>query len=192
MNVHRYSDLLSDRTRHFDDLKAKLTAVAERHGERLLVTPHNGISMAITLGGGSIGSLTHTVSLYLSIYLSISLSISIAISFSPRSPLSLLLFTHCTHARCGVFSQCGNSHMLICKRNTVLSRPGQAHLRRRHPGRSRHQLFRLDAVLTVRLGYARCDGARTQDDLRRRFRRVSTQSPSTEKLNRIEPNFRII
>mmetsp|Transcript_12871 Transcript_12871/g.27425 ORF Transcript_12871/g.27425 Transcript_12871/m.27425 type:complete len:511 (+) Transcript_12871:336-1868(+) len=41
--------LIGHRRQMLPDFKRRLTAVAERHGERLLLTPHNSISMAVTL-----------------------------------------------------------------------------------------------------------------------------------------------
>eukprot|EP00908_Phaeocystis_cordata_P025735 Transcript_8215.p2 GENE.Transcript_8215~~Transcript_8215.p2 ORF type:complete len:477 (+),score=137.60 Transcript_8215:52-1431(+) len=51
-----WAKLLADRQALLPGFRAQLAALAERHGERLLSTPHNSISMAITLTAGSTAS----------------------------------------------------------------------------------------------------------------------------------------
>ncbi|XP_071481281.1 O-phosphoseryl-tRNA(Sec) selenium transferase-like [Diadema antillarum] len=45
-----YKKLLKERKELYQHLREELSKVAEKHGERLLQTPHNPISMAMTLG----------------------------------------------------------------------------------------------------------------------------------------------
>lgn len=49
LGVQGYKNLVQERKSLFQELKTKLTQVAEKHGERLLETKGNPISMAITL-----------------------------------------------------------------------------------------------------------------------------------------------
>ena len=49
MGEEGYSNLLREREALVPDLRAGLAAVAEKHGERLLETPGNSISFAMTL-----------------------------------------------------------------------------------------------------------------------------------------------
>ena len=46
-----FTSLLTERKRLFKYLRERLIPVAEKHGERVLDTPHNGISMGVTLSG---------------------------------------------------------------------------------------------------------------------------------------------
>lgn len=45
MGVKGYKDLLKERKSNYKALQEKLSECAKKHGERLLSTPHNGISM---------------------------------------------------------------------------------------------------------------------------------------------------
>lgn len=45
MGVKGYKDLLKERKSNYKALQEKLSKCAQKHGERLLSTPHNGISM---------------------------------------------------------------------------------------------------------------------------------------------------
>ncbi|CAG2232952.1 SEPSECS [Mytilus edulis] len=49
MGSQKYKDLLKERKENYQYLASKLSEVASKHGERLLQTPHNGISMGMSL-----------------------------------------------------------------------------------------------------------------------------------------------
>lgn len=49
MGSQKYKDLLKERKENYQYLASKLSEVASKHGERLLQTPHNGISMGKTI-----------------------------------------------------------------------------------------------------------------------------------------------
>lgn len=49
MGSDKYKELLKERKENYQYLSSKLSVVAAKHGERLLKTPHNGISMGISL-----------------------------------------------------------------------------------------------------------------------------------------------
>ena len=46
-----YKDLLKKRKELFGELRSKLGECAQKHGQRVLETPHNPISMGITIDG---------------------------------------------------------------------------------------------------------------------------------------------
>jgi len=57
MGLHGYQGLLAERQRLIETFPTRLNEVAEKHGERLLVTPLNSISYGITLSGSNVSRL---------------------------------------------------------------------------------------------------------------------------------------
>lgn len=57
MGVKGYKDLLKERKSNYKALQEKLSECAQKHGERLLSTPHNGISMGKLIICKSLGLL---------------------------------------------------------------------------------------------------------------------------------------
>ena len=49
MGSVKYKELLKERKENYQYLSSKLSAVAEKHGERILKTPHNAISMGMDI-----------------------------------------------------------------------------------------------------------------------------------------------
>eukprot|EP00042_Codosiga_hollandica_P050803 m.615138 g.615138 ORF g.615138 m.615138 type:complete len:207 (-) comp58160_c0_seq5:32-652(-) len=58
MGVSGYTRLLKERKENYDYLKSKLEAFAKGHGERLLETKHNPISLGMTLTSLAAGTQT--------------------------------------------------------------------------------------------------------------------------------------
>jgi O-phospho-L-seryl-tRNASec:L-selenocysteinyl-tRNA synthase len=50
MGKNKYKQLIKDRKEKYDNLKSAMDKIAQKYGERVLDTPNNKISLAITLG----------------------------------------------------------------------------------------------------------------------------------------------